>query len=95
MGHEGIFTRTTIPLQTLLKNEKEGYSVFHGFCSEKGIWEFGRLELVQLFSIEKLALYVEVHIVECFLVGLSCCRQEMEQGDSGGVSKGFSCFWVG
>jgi len=31
MGHEGIFTRTTIPLQTLLKNEKEGCSVFHGF----------------------------------------------------------------
>ena len=49
-------------LQTLLKNEKEGCSVFHGFCSEKGIWEYGELELEQLFSIEKLALYVEVHI---------------------------------
>ena len=41
MGHEGITTRTMVPLQTLLKNGKEGCSVFHGFCSEKGIWEFG------------------------------------------------------
>ena len=41
MGHEGIFKRTMVPLQTLLKNEKEGCSVFHGFCSEKGIWEYG------------------------------------------------------
>ena len=71
MGYEGIFTRTTVPTQTLLKNEKEGCSVFHGFCSEKGIWEYGELRLEQLFSIEKLALYGEVHIAECFLVGLS------------------------
>ena len=66
-------------LQTLLKNEKEGYSVFHGFCSEKGIWAFGELRLVQLFSIEKLALYGQVHIAECFLVGLSQDGQELEQ----------------
>ena len=52
MGHKEIVTRTMVPLQTLLKNEKEGCSVFHGFCSEKGIWEYGELELVQLFSIE-------------------------------------------
>ena len=80
MGHEGITTRTMVPLQTLLKNEKEGYPVFHGFCSEKGIWEYGELELEQLFSIEKLTLCGEVHTAECFLVGLSYCRQEMEQG---------------
>ena len=36
MGYEGITTRTMVPLQTLLKNEKEGHSVFHGFCYEKG-----------------------------------------------------------
>ena len=54
--------------------------MFHGFCSEKGIWEYGELELEQLFSIEKLTLCGEVHIAECFLVGLSYCRQEMEQG---------------
>jgi hypothetical protein len=53
--------------------------VFHGFCYEKGIWEFGRLGLEQLFSIEKLALYGEVHIAECFLVGLSYDGQELEQ----------------
>ena len=94
MGHEGIFTRTMVPLQTLLKNEKEGYSVFHGFCSEKGIWEYGELELEQLFSIKKLALNGEVHIAECFLVGLSYDGQELEQGESEGIGKGFSCFWV-
>ena len=79
MGHEGITTRTMVPLQTLLKNEKEGCSVFHGFCYEKGIWEFGRLGLEQLFSIEKLTLCGEVHIAECFLVGLSQDGQELEQ----------------
>ena len=42
-----------------------------GFCSVKGVWEYGELELEQLFSIEKLALYGAVHIAECFLVGLS------------------------
>jgi len=47
--------------------------------------------LEQLFSIEKLALYGELHIAECFLVGLSFDGQEWEQGDSGGVGKGFSC----
>ena len=52
--------------------------MFHGFCSEKGIWEFGELELKQLFSIEKLKIFGD--------------RQELEQGDSGGVSKGFSCW---
>ena len=93
MGYEGITTRTMVPLQTLLKNEKEGCSVFHGFCSEKGIWEYGELELEQLFSIEKLALYGEVHIAEYFLVGLSYDGQELEQGESGGIGKGFSC-WV-
>jgi len=56
MGYEGITTRTMVPLQTLLKNEKEGCSVFYGVCSEKGIWDFGELRLEQLFSIEKLAL---------------------------------------
>ena len=97
MGHEGIFTRTMVLLQTLLqtllKNEKEGCSVFYGVCSEKGIWDFGELRLEQLFSIEKLALYGEVHIAECFLVGLSFCRQELEQGESEEIEKGFSC-WI-
>ena len=65
--------------------------MFHGFCSEKGIWAFGELRLVQLFSIEKLALNGEVHIAECFLVGLSFDGQELEQGDSEGIGKGFSC----
>ena len=68
--------------------------MFHGFCYEKGIWEFGRLGLEQLFSIEKLALYGAVHIAECFLVGLSFDGQELEQGESGGVGKRFSCFGV-
>jgi len=68
--------------------------VFHGFCSEKGIWEYGELRLVQLFSIEKLALYGAVHIAECFLEGLWHDDQELEQGESGGIGKGFS-YWVG
>ena len=65
--------------------------MFHGFCSEKGIWEFGRLGLEQLFSIEKLALNGEVHIAECFLVGLWYDDQELGQGESEGIGKGFSC----
>jgi hypothetical protein len=82
-----------VPLQTLLKNEKEGYSVFYGVYSEKSVWDYGELELEEPFSIEKLALYGEVHIAECFLVSLSYDGQDLDQGDSGGVGKGFSC-WV-
>ena len=67
--------------------------MFHGFCSEKGIWEYGELRLENLFSIEKLAPYGEVRIAECFLVGLSYDGQEWEQGESEGIGKGFSC-WV-
>ncbi len=67
--------------------------MFHGFSSEKGIWEYGELQLEEPFSIEKLELFGEVHIAECFLVGLSYDGQELEQGESGGVGKGFSC-WV-
>ena len=47
----------------------------------------------QLFSIEKLALYGEVHIAECFLVGLSYEGQELDQGESGRVVKEPRC-WV-
>ena len=65
-----------------------------GFILKKGIWEYGELELEQLFSIEKLALYGEVHIAECFLVGLSYDGQELKQVESARVGKGFSC-WVG
>jgi len=50
--------------------------------------------LEQLFSIEKLALYGAVHIAECFLEGLWHDDQELEQGESGGIGKGFS-YWVG
>ena len=66
--------------------------MFHGFCSEKrdlGVWRTG--VGATLFN-RKLALYGEVHIAECFLVGLSYDDQELEQGESGGVSKGFS-YW--
>jgi len=69
------------------------FSVSWVFVLKKGIWEYGELRLEQLFSIEKLALYGAVHIAECFLVGLSYDGQELEQGESGGVSKGFSC-WI-
>jgi hypothetical protein len=93
MEHNEITTRTMVPLQTLLKDEKEGHSVFHGFSSEKGIWEYGELQLEEPFSIEKLELFGEVHIAECFLVGLSYDGQELEQGESGGVGKGFSCWF--
>mgnify|MGYP001376577949 CR=1 FL=1 len=30
------------------------------------------------------------YVAECFIVRLSCCRQELEQGESGGIGKGFS-----
>ena len=75
MVHEGITTRIMVPLQTLLKNEKEGCSVFHGFCSAKGIWENKRLKLENLFSIQKLEIFGD--------------GQELEQGESGGVGKKF------
>ena len=68
------------------------FSVSWVFVLKKGIWEYGELRLEQLFSIEKLALYGEVRIVECFLVGLSYDGQELGQGESGGVGKGFS-YW--
>ena len=72
---------------------KKGVQCFMDSVLKKGIWEFGRLELEQLFSIEKLAPYGEVRIAECFLVGLSYDGQELEQGESGGVGKSFCC-WV-
>ena len=42
-------------------------------------------------TFEKLAFCVEVHSAEFFLVGLSYDGQELEQGDSEGIGKGFSC----
>ena len=45
-------------------------------------------------TFEKLALFVEVHIAECFLVGLSYDGQELEQGEPVGVGKELSARWI-